>query len=181
MNYWNKREVKLRDELLTVTEAEINKKLAKEYQAVAKRLVDEILKLYNELLAENGKVTADHLYRYNRYYKLLGEINKELKKLGQKQIKLIDKKFYEVYEQNLKILRPTSTYFNKELAKSVINEYWVGDGLMWSDRIWKNQQLLASELQKGIFEVITRGCNTNELISTLMSKFDTSITMQRDQ
>ena len=76
-----------------------------------------------------------------------------MNKLSTKQVNYLDKKLTKLYKQNAQVVGKDlniSTQVNPDLVKQAVNSYWVADGANWSSRIWKNNRLLAVNLEQGL-------------------------------
>lgn len=170
--YWKEREVKLRDKLLNTAIEDTEKELIEQYKKAAKSLIIEIQKYYAEIITEPDVINS-HRYSYNKYYDLVTSLQKELLKLGNKEIKTLDKRFKKLYFDNQKLLDkqfPLGSSINQEAAIKVINEAWVGDGLNWSSRVWLNKTILQKTLEEGLFQIVTTGKKPDDVTKMVMEK-----------
>lgn len=178
-NYWNLREIKEREQLLDlfINKTEID--LSREYRRLSNRISKEMTSLYEKIIAngEKGVVNANDLYRFNRYYELLNNIQQELYKSGIRITALYNRHFYNLYKENSLLVGKQfnlATTINEETAKKVINAVWVNDGKNWSDRLWANQTLLANKLEQGMIDCVSAGYSPDLLKQSLMNIFNTS-------
>ena len=85
-DYWGWRD---RDLLYNKQLEKAEGQLAKEYQRVFKKTKRDLLELYYEI--SNGEdVLVSDLYKFNKYYDLLNNLNAELVKLGEKEIAITE-------------------------------------------------------------------------------------------
>lgn len=159
--YWEAREQEaLYNELLKEGENQ----LIGQYRRSAFTVLHLLLDLYAD-----GLPTITDIYRYNRYYELLGLLNNDLKALGAKEIAITTSLLTDMYIKNKAIiggdmLLPTSP---KEV-EMVINKIWCADGKHWSSRIWTHKDELANKVRNGIIDCISRGVSKDELAKELM-------------
>lgn len=173
MNYWDSREVQTKKALLTKSERECLKELKLQYKKVSYKLIKDIQKLYVEINS-NEDVLPSHLYQYNRYYKILANIEKQLNSLTKQNIQLIDKNLTRLYKETSKQVGEEvgfTTKIDEQLVKDTVYSYWVGDGNNWSDRVWKNKRLLISKLEQGLTDIVTTGRSQEEVVKDIMSTF----------
>lgn len=181
MNYWAKRlgnsQLKLQDKTIK----EINRQFQRLYGRAAKKVIAEFENTYNRLLAtiEEGKEpTPADLYKLDKYWQMQAELQRELQKLGDKEIKILSKvfetHFFEVY-QNIAIPGATAfTTIDKAAVQQLINSVWVADGKMWSQRVWDNTERLASTLNDELIHIVATGKKNTDLVNILQDRFNVS-------
>ena len=98
-DYWISREIKQRDAIFNQTINSYNRELVKQYRRCLEATKRAMADLYDEILIASGNDTllASDLYKYNRYYKLIQVLNKQLKALGADEVKLTEKKLLDMY------------------------------------------------------------------------------------
>ena len=165
--YWEAREQEaLYNELLKEGE----KQLIAQYRRCAYTVLSLLLDLY-----AGGVPTITDIYKYNRYYELLGLLNNDLKALGAKEVAITTTLLTDMYIKNKAIigdgnmLLPTSP----REVEMVINKIWCADGKHWSSRIWTHKDELANKLRNGIVDCISRGVSKDELTKELMRIYGT--------
>lgn len=165
--YWEAREQEaLYNELLKEGE----KQLIAQYRRSAYTVLSLLLDLY-----AGGVPTITDIYKYNRYYELLGLLNNDLKALGAKEVAITTTLLTDMYIKNKAIigdgnmLLPTSP----REVEMVINKIWCADGKHWSSRIWTHKDELANKLRNGIVDCISRGVSKDELTKELMRIYGT--------
>ena len=165
--YWEAREQEaLYNELLKEGE----KQLIAQYRRSAYTVLSLLLDLY-----AGGVPTITDIYKYNRYYELLGLLNNDLKALGAKEVAITTTLLTDMYIKNKAIigdgnmLLPTSP----REVEMVINKIWCADGKHWSSRIWTHKDELANKLRNGIIDCISRGVSKDELTKELMRIYGT--------
>lgn len=165
--YWEAREQEaLYNELLKEGE----KQLIAQYRRSAYTVLHLLLDLY-----AGGVPTITDIYRYNRYYELLGLLNNDLKALGAKEIAITTTLLTDMYIENKKIIGDASMLLptSPKEVEMVINKIWCADGKHWSSRIWTHKDELANKLRNGIVDCISRGVSKDELTKELMRIYGT--------
>ena len=180
-NYWIDRINKIQDRVRNKQEKEIERQIKKYYQNAMNKVIEDFENTYNALLTkqnENKEIAIANLYKLDKYWRMQGQLKKELEKLGDKQAKLLSKKFettfFEVYN-SLNILGDFEfTRIDREGAIKLINAIWCADGLDYSQRIWKNTNKLVNRLNDGLVHCVITGKKTSELKKTLREEFSVS-------
>lgn len=170
MTYWEKRELKAAEVLMDNAIKDVEKQLSKQYKATAKRLIDQLEILYKEIEAQPQNVSINHRYIYDRYIKMIQNINKELKKLGAEEQIIIKDRLMNLYTDNATRIGKQfglATSINQRAVEKAVLQTWIGKA-NFSKRIWNNQAKLATILQKGIVDCIASGRPTDELTKELM-------------
>lgn len=165
--YWEAREQEaLYNELLKEGE----KQLITQYRRSAYTVLSLLLDLY-----AGGVPTITDIYRYNRYYELLGLLNSDLKALGAKEIAITTTLLTDMYIKNKAIIGDASMLLptSPREVEMVINKIWCSDGKHWSSRIWTHKDELANKLRNGIVDCISRGVSKDELTKELMRIYGT--------
>ena len=165
--YWEAREQEaLYNELLKEGE----KQLITQYRRSAYTVLSLLLDLY-----AGGVPTITDIYRFNRYYELLGLLNNDLKALGAKEIAITTTLLTDMYIENKKIIGDASMLLptSPKEVEMVINKIWCADGKHWSSRIWTHKDELANKVRNGIVDCISRGVSKDELTKELMRIYGT--------
>lgn len=170
-NYWLDRE---KDQLYKQHLISMEKELSKEYQRCLKSTKAQLSLLYDEILiaGADGSLLVSDLYKYNRYYDMINNLNKELTKLGSAEIKITEEKLLNMYNYTSKAVANSinfSSGVNPATAERAINALWCADGKHWSDRVWNNKKLLQERIQKGLIDCVSRGASKNELVEQLQN------------
>ena len=175
--YWRRREMRLRAELYNKTVEELDRELGRQYLRVSKDLKREFLFTIEELKNKDGVIEPSDLYKADRYYKLMNQCNEELSELAMKQQKLLDSKLATVYEEQSLIEREVLgdrfglyNVLDTNAAKNVVERVWCADGQDLSDRIWKNKDFLMTRLEEGLFDFVSRGQPTAQLVNELIAE-----------
>lgn len=174
--YWKRREMRQRMQLYNKTVEELDRELGRQYMRVGKDLKRFFMSTIEELKNKDGVIEPSELYRSDRYYKLMNQCNDELSKLALKQTKAIDSKLVTVYKEQSLIEKDVLgdrfglyTVVDTQAAKQVVQSIWCADGKDLSNRIWKNKDLLMQKLEDGLFDFVSRGQPTAQLVSSLIA------------
>ena len=171
--YWKRREMQQRAKLFNKSVTDLDKELAKQYGRVAKVIKRELLSTLEEIRNANGDIQPSDLYKSKRYYQMLNEVNNELNGLSSKQVTLTEEKLLEVYELQSEITANEFGLYNsvdRDAALTVIRETWCSDGRDLSQRIWRNRDLLMQKLEEGLFDFVSRGQPTAQLVTDLIAE-----------
>ena len=177
--YWTKRDIKQRQKLLSKTINETDKELALQYRKVAERLKIKLQNTYREILEskKDETILVSDLYRYNKYYETLADINNELNKLNESSVKILGKQLPLMYRENTKLLNKQMGLYSKADKYAVnvaVNSIWCADGKNWSTRIWTNKALLANKLETTLVDAVASGVSIDTLTKNIMADFGVS-------
>lgn len=180
-NYWQDREAAALAKVTERSVQETEKLLAKSYANSSKKIVKEFEDTYEKLwnaIEEGKEPTPADLYKLEKYWQMSGKINLELRKLGEKQQKILTKQFLldfaEIYGAiSFNDIQAFSTMDREGMVKA-INSIWCADGLTWSQRIWNNIANLTETLQEELIHCVATGKKTSELKQLLQARFDVS-------
>lgn len=185
--YWQVREAQQREKYLSKSEKEIAVGLRKMYEASANDIVRDMELLYLRILEEGDETLPNNLYRYNRYYHLREQVNRKLTKLGARQLKELTKEMEGMYKYtSSQVLSSLGFEVGNEkelqlVAKSMWDNrtswskaVWCADGLTAEGRVARNMAQLQKTLEKGLQDCVARGTSKDELVKTLMKRFDVS-------
>lgn len=181
MSYWQDRETDQLNKVSNKTIRQTEKQLKKYYADVMERTLKDFEAVYNKILSavEDGRQpTPADLYRLDTYWQHQSQLRKELNALGEKQMTLLSKQFelnfFEVYFAVATVGEPTFSTIDKPLVQQMINSIWVADGKSWSERIWKNTELLAETLNEELIHCVASGKKTTQLKKLLQERFEVS-------
>ena len=145
------------------------------------KIIGQFEQTYNKVLLskeEGREPTPADLYKLDKYWKLQGDLQKELQKLGDKQSTLLGKKFVEQYQQIYEATALKDNLFfgemDKSAAQQMINQIWCADGKSWSQRVWGNTDKLQQALNDDLLDCLIAGKKPSELRKKLMNDFDVS-------
>lgn len=180
-NYWQDRMAKAQDALTKKNEKKIEKQLAKYYTSAAKQIIADFEAVYDKILtqkAEGKEITPADLYKLESYWAMQGALCQELRKLGEKEISLLNKyletNFFNIYYSiNIEGKKAFNT-INAEGAKALINSIWVADGKSFSQRVWDDTDKLLETLNEQLLHCIITGKKTTQLKQVLQERFGVS-------
>ena len=183
MNYWQDRLAKSQEEISNKSIRQIEKQLKKYYANAAKRCIADFESVYNKLIAtigEGKQPTPADLYKLDKYWEAQAQLRQELKKLGDKEIKLFSAAFetnwFEIY-YSIVLPNTDAKAFNTVdtgIVRQLINQIWCADGKSWSQRIWDNTEKLADMLNTELIHCVATGKKTTELKNLLQERFGVS-------
>lgn len=141
-------------------------------------LVNEI-KTYVPKDGERGVLISD-LYRCQRYYNLINNLRPRLSILANKEIASYKQILTDAYKLTLQLttteLGFTNTMMDEGLMQKAVNAVWAPDGRHWSDRVWRNKEALANDIQQGIVDIIAGHSDINQLSHRLKDNLNDNIT-----
>lgn len=180
-NYWQDRAAKAQTAITNKSVNQIKKQLAKYYLSTTNQIIKDFETVYLKIAEQKEKgqeVTPADLYQLDSYWQMQTQLQAELKKLGNKEIKLLSSEFminfFDVYYS---INIEGETAFNTidtAAAQQLINSIWVADGKSWSDRVWGNTELLAQTLNEELVHCVVTGKDTSQLKELLQERFNVS-------
>lgn len=186
MSYWAERAKKENRKLYEQTLEEFQKECARDYKGALVRIKADIVKLFDTITKEmeNGEpITMDQLYKYNRYLRLQKRMNEELQRLGEKEIKLSQKKYElmgkycsaRIRDEAAKDGAAQASFLllDDQKIQQLVNSIWCNDGKHWSERVWDNQKRLQTSIEKGLMDAVARGLSKDELVKDLQTRFET--------
>lgn len=170
--YWKRREMRQRAKLFNKSVTELDAELERQYRRVGKTIKRELMSALEEVRNKEGVIQPSDLYKSKRYYQMLNEVNDELDRLALKDMKVIENKLLDVYEKQSRLTADDfGLYYSidKDAAMVVIRETWCCDGRDLSQRIWRNRGLLMQKLEDSLFDFVSRGQPTAQLVTDLIA------------
>jgi hypothetical protein len=110
-------------------------------------------------------------------------INRKLTSLGTSEIKIHNKTLLKMYDEVQSIITNNSiptisnSYIPQGRAEEVLKSVWCADGKHWSDRVWKNKEMLQEAIEKGLMDCVVRGVPRAEFAKTLSDAFNVGFNM----
>ena len=154
------------------------KELAKQYRMAAEEAKRQLGDMYDEIFASkmNDTLLMSDFYRYDRYYQLVEQLNKTLRSLGEKEVKITENKLVNMYIKS-GIMVNDSIGFAGNIdysieAKNTIKQIWCADGELWSSRVWNNKAKMLDSIEKGLVDAVARGENKDKIVKGLVEEFD---------
>ena len=140
---------------------EFEMRLAKEY----KKSAEEINLIVTDILSRVNEWDYAEMNKYNRLKQLMGQINKELNRLGRTEIRLVtghlEDTLISQYMRTIYALgkginvKIGFNRFSPKYIETTLNYPW--SGAMFSERIWDNKQLLLKRLREGLTQSMILG------------------------
>lgn len=196
-DYWSERikMARAQEDFLKKNYTLTDKALAKLYSRTREQLVKRILDVLQKIQSSQSKSLSDY-YNYQTYYKCLLDIEKECAKLGIKSNQIIMKKLTEFYQKSFALAEAqlremqeaypdkvnvdrsmnalrNAQYISPDFkqAERVVNTIWVGDGKRWSERIWGDEKVLATQLQQILTDGTVGGATMKSMEERLVNEF----------
>lgn len=181
MSYWQDRMAKSQTKLSNKTARQVENQMKKYYATAMNRTIADFEATYNKLLTtvgEGREPTPADLYKLDKYWQAQAQMREELKKLGDKQTvalsKAFERNFFEIYYSIAIPGLKAYTTIDNDMVSELINHIWVADGKSWSERIWENNELLASTLNEELVNCVVAGKKTTDLKNMLQERFNVS-------
>lgn len=180
-NYWADRMAAAQTKLTEKTTKQVEAQLRKYYKRSMEQVINDFEATYNKLLntvAHDREPTPADLYKIDKYWKMQGQMQEELRKLGSRQVSAMAKAFeanyFDVYYSiGIEGLEAFNT-IDRNAVKQVINSIWCADGKSWSARIWENTSKLAQALNDELINCIVSGKKSSDLKKMLQERFSVS-------
>ena len=181
MSYWQDRMAASQSKVSKKSRKQIEKQLVKYYAETAQKVMSDFEATLNKLLVTVGdgkEPTPADLYKLDKYWQLQGQLRKELRKLGEKEVALLTKQFeinfFDVYYAIEIDGSAAYSTLDTETVQQMINHIWCADGKSWSQRIWEDTELLAETLNEQLIHTVAAGKRTTELKNLLQERFNVS-------
>lgn len=187
--YWQTRIQEQQEKAYKRLTKDTEKELARIYREQALELRGRILEVFAKIQSAKDSdepIQANDLYRSNRYWQLLEEINERLKELGRRQIEITQPAIAQAYQETIETIddnvRPIGeTAANTALlnarmidANQVVNQTWCLDGKKFSDRVWQDKAKLLSRIKKALADSLVQGKSPWELAKAMSDELDVS-------
>lgn len=164
------------ESLYDTTLERAQKQLAREYKRAFQETLTKVNGIYYQLLekSRNGTILASDLYSYDKYYKLLNELNDKCSQLGVHERQIIENKLTNMYKQCSSTVGKAFNVPNIDDEKAIraVNSIWCQDGISWSNRIWTDKSALVEKLKDGLVDCIVKGDSSAQLKKSLMRDFN---------
>lgn len=179
--YWQDRAANAQTQLSKKNLKQIEKQLRKYYGTSMERVIRDFERVYKRILKqqEDGKeITPADLYKLDAYWKMQGQLRKELQKLNDKQNSMLSKifelHFFDIYYSiNIEGLEAFST-IDSDIVHQLIQSIWTADNKTFSQRIWDNTARLTQTLNDELVHCVITGKKTTELKKILQERFNVS-------
>ena len=181
MGYWEDRFTKTQDKLTQKNIKEVEAQIAKYYASTMEKILGRFEETYLKVISsikDDRKPTPADLYKLDSYWQMQAQLRNELQKLGDKQAVLLSNKFEEEYKSIYEAIAIPAevayTTVDTAMAQEMINQVWCADGKSWSERVWKNTDLLQQELNDELIDCLVAGRQATDLKRHLQEKFNVS-------
>ena len=170
-NYWEKRDA-IFNRQVKIAES----KIADELRRVEAKTAKDVEALYSRITTGENVIASD-IYAYNRSFLLLETLKENLLATANTEIKAIEKSMRDLYITNSQLVGDEIGYnfsMNEEKIIKAIKSQWVGDGKIYSDRIWGNTSLLAERIQNCLVDSLVRGDSVDTIAGQVEREFNSS-------
>lgn len=170
-NYWEQREI-IFNRQARIAES----KIADELKRVEAKTASEVEALYSRITTGENVIASD-IYAYNRSFQLLEKLKDNLLTTANIEIKAIEKSMRDLYITNSQLVGDEINYnfsMNEDKIIKAIKSQWVGDGKIYSDRIWGNTSLLAERVQNCLVDALIRGDSVDMITGQIEREFNSS-------
>lgn len=181
MSYWAERQALAQSKLTTKSAKATEAQIRKYYRRSMEKTLDSFEKTYMKIfhnISEGKNITPADLYKLDKYWESQAQLQRELEKLGDKQIGLLTNDFKNHYEKIYRSIsikgEPFFNTLNDEIAHQMVNEIWCADGKSWSQRIWGNMNQLQQTLNDELLHCVVVGAKPDVLRARLMNGFNVS-------
>lgn len=187
ISYWQKRVQEQREKSYKRLNEETEEQLAELYKVEAMELQARIMDTLDKIERDkntNEGIHANDLFRSQRYWTLLDEINERLKKLGREQIAITSPAIIQAYQETIELIDaevPKSKHVNTALlnahaidAEQVVNQTWCLDGKKFSNRVWEDKRKLLIQLKKSLADSLVQGKSNWEIAKSMAERLDVS-------
>lgn len=172
MNYWQHR---INHKIYDSNVPKVQKQVKRLYQMAFRGISKDLEGLYLQMM-EMDEISANTLYRVERYKTLKVKIAGEINKLGRAEEKLIGnsigKAYRTSYKETAKMMDPNFswTILNEHNAKQIL----IADfkGANFSDRIWLNKSKLSQRLEKALVETVVSGNSKDRAVIEFQKRFN---------
>lgn len=179
-DYWALRQAEAQEKRTATNIKDTEKQLKVYYTDAMHSAIRDFEETYAHLMerAEDGKVTPADLYKLDKYWATVAQLNLTMKVLGDKQAQVLAESFMrewvDIYENMSVPGQDSFRNANIEIAEQMINSVWCADGKSWSERIWGNTEALKAALNEGLIECVVTGKKASDLKKRLQNEFGAS-------
>ena len=180
-DYWAERQARIQDAITEKSIKDTERQLTKYYAHAQQEIIGQFEQTYNKLLTtveEGYRPTPADLYKLDSYWKMQGQIAKELRDLNFHQGEIMNLKFIEQFQHIYEAIGEFDNLHYAEIdtkvVQAMISEIWCADGLTWNERIWNNTQLLHKALNDNLIDCVVAGKPATDLKILLQEQFGVS-------
>lgn len=179
--YWQQRLAATQAKITEKNIKQVERQMRKYYKQTMENVIADFEGTYEKLLntvAAGREPTPADLYKLDKFWKMQGQIQEEMLKLGSRQAKALSKafetNFFEVYYSLALDGVEAFNTIDDKAVNQMINQIWCADGKSWSQRIWENTSKLQQTLNEGLIDCVVSGKPTSALKKTLQERFNVS-------
>lgn len=186
--YWQTRIQEQQEKAYNRLTRDTERELARLYREQAIALRNRILEVFSKIQSakQTGEpIQVNDLYRDNRYWTLLEEINERLRALGEEQIRITEPAIIQAYRDTLDVVDENivpvtenldTAFLNARMidANQVVNQTWCLDGKKFSDRVWQDKAKLLSRIKKALADSLVQGKSPWEIAKAMSDELDVS-------
>lgn len=187
-SYWQSRIQEQQEKSYERLNEETEKALAKLFREQASELRLDVLDTLEKIKQDKGTdegILANDLFKSQRYWTLLDEVNARLKKLGQEQIKITSPAIIQAYQETIDLIDEgvpekrrivDVALLNAHVldAEQVVNQTWCLDGKKFSDRVWNDKTKLLAQLKRALADSLVRGKSNWEIAKAVADRLEVS-------
>lgn len=186
--YWQTRIQEQQEKAYNRLTRDTERELARLYREQAIALRNRILEVFSKIQSakQAGEpIQVNDLYRDNRYWTLLEEINERLRALGEEQIRITEPAIVQAYRDTLDVVDENivpvtenldTAFLNARMidAEQVVNQTWCLDGKKFSDRVWQDKQKLLTQIKRALADSLVQGKSPWEIAKSMADKLNIS-------
>lgn len=179
-NYWKERALSTRDEALQLAQTK-----EREMEKIWADAASETLKQYEDLLkpyrtndggydttAIKNALRTDNNFRI-KYQRLSNHLSSYCNKIATSEESLMGSLLFDIYRTTeTELLNNSFNLVNSQAVKIAVKKPWCSDGVVYSERIWKNTEKLKQEMQSLMLDATLKGQNPRKVAKRLIKKFD---------
>lgn len=186
--YWQTRIQEQQEKSYKRLNKETEEELAALYKEQADELRLDVLDVLEKIKRDKGTeegILPNDLYRSQRYWTLLDEVNERLKKMGEEQIRITSPAIIKAYQETLEMIDAEIPAEKKAVqtallnahaldAGQVVNQTWCLDGKKFSDRVWQDKTKLIAQLKRALADSLVRGKSNWEIAKAMADRLSVS-------
>lgn len=186
--YWQTRIQEQQEKAYNRLTRDTERELARLYREQAIALRNRILEVFSKIQSakQTGEpIQVNDLYRDNRYWTLLEEINERLRALGEEQIRITEPAIIQAYRDTLDVVDENivpvtenldTAFLNARMidAEQVVNQTWCLDGKKFSERVWQDKQKLLTQIKRALADSLVQGKSPWEIAKSMADTLNVS-------
>lgn len=178
--YWEKRALALKADALKLAQQK-EKIMEKMWAEAANETLREYEKLISPFKTADGgyDVSAirtafrtDQNFRI-KYQRFSSHLSSYCNKIAISEEKLMGSLLFDIYKATeLKLVDDSFNLINSAAVEKAVTTPWTNDGVIFSERIWKNTEKLKQEMQSVMLDSVLKGQNPRKTAKRLISRYD---------